>query len=125
MVRALSEDLRKRVIEYIERGNNYATTSRKFEVPYTTVHRWYSRYQKTGSYKAKPNLGKKAMLSNEEFISYVSKHPNATLAQIGSYFGMSAKSAHYYMKKCKYSYKKKSQAMWKQSQNKEGDITKR
>ena len=54
------------------------------------------------------------MLSNEEFVSYVDAHPHSTLAQIGAHFGMSGKSAHYYMKKCKYNYKKKSRATWKQ-----------
>jgi len=62
------------------------------------------------------------MLSNIEFMEYVKSHPNSTLAQIGSHFCMSAKSAHYYMKKCNYSYKKKSLAIWKQRQNKEENI---
>ena len=112
-MRPISEDLRRRVIEYINLGNNYATASRKFDVSYTSVHRLYSMYKETGSYKAKPYPGKRAMLSNDEFISYVDSHPNATLAQIGLHFGMSAKSAHYYMKKCNYRYKKKSLVTWK------------
>lgn len=62
------------------------------------------------------------MLSNCEFMEYVHSHSNSTLAQIGMHFGISAKSAHYYMKKCNYSYKKKSLAIWKQRQHKEENI---
>ena len=111
-MRPLSEDLRIRVIEYINLGNNCASASRKFDISYTSVHRWYSRYKETGSYKPKPYPGKRAILSNNQFINYVDSHPNATLAQIGLHFNMSAKSAHYYMKKCNYRYKKKSPATW-------------
>lgn len=114
MTRPISVDLRERVIEYIKSGKSYLSASKKFEVSYSSVHRWYSRYIKTGSYKAIPYPGKKAMLSNDEFIAYVDTRPNATLAQIGAHFGISAKSAHYYMKKCNYSYKKKSLVTWKQ-----------
>jgi len=113
MTRPLSEDIRRRVVEYVEVGQTYQSAAKKFEVSYSSVHRWCSRYRKTGSYKPTPYPGKKAMLSNEEFISYVKSRPNATLLQIGTHFGMSAKSAHYYMKKCEYSYKKKSPATWK------------
>ena len=125
MTRPLSEDLRRRVVEYVAIGANYAKAAKKFEVSYSSVHRWCSRYKKTGSYKANPYPGKKAMLSNDEFINYVTLHPNATLLQIGAHFGMSAKSAHYYMKKCNFSYKKKSLAIWKQRNLSEIDINKR
>jgi len=125
MTRPLSEDLRRRVVEYVSKGENYAIAAKKFEVSYSSVHRWYNEYKKTGGYKPKPYPGKKAMLSNNEFINYVSSHPNATLLQIGSHFCMSAKSAHYYMKKCQFSYKKKSPATWKQRNFSEMDINKR
>ena len=119
MTPPLSDDIRRRVVEYVESGEDYKSAAKKFEVSYSSVHRWCSRYRKTGSYKPTPYPGKKAMLSNEEFITYVNAHPNSTLLQIGTHFGMSAKSAHYYMKKCKYSYKKKSLATWKQRKSSE------
>ena len=122
MTRPISEDLRRRVIEYINSGKDYRSASKKFEVSYSSVNRWYRRYKETGNYEAIPYPGKKAKLSNIEFIEYVDSHQNSTLAQIGSHFGISAKSVHYYMKKCNYSYKKKSLAMWKQKNRKEENI---
>lgn len=122
MTLPISEDLRRRVIEYINSGKDYRSAAKKYDISYSSVHRWYRRYKETGSYQAIPYPGKKPMLSNIEFMEYVKSHPNSTLAQIGSHFCMSAKSAHYYMKKCNYSYKKKSLAIWKQRQNKEENI---
>lgn len=108
MTRPISEDLRRRVIEYIELGNNRHKASRKYEVSYSAVTRWYKRYKENGSYKATPYPGKKAKVSYAEFINHVNKHPNATLSQLGIKFGISAKSVHYYMKKFGYSYKKRA-----------------
>jgi len=115
----ISKDIRKRVINYIKKGNNCGSSARKFEISESSARRWYSRYLETGNCNPKPYPGKKPMLTNDEFISYVKHHPNSTLAQIGSHFGMSAKSAHSYMKKCKYSYKKKRLVTWKQKNIKE------
>lgn len=122
MTRPISEDLRRRVINHINSGKDYRSAAKKYEVSYSSVHRWYRRYKETGSYKAISYPGKKPKLSNFEFMEYVNYHPNSTLAQIGSHFGISAKSAHYYMKKCNYSYKKKSLAIWKQRHHKEENI---
>ena len=122
MTRPISKDLRRRVIEYINTGKDYGSAARKYEVSYSSVHRWYRRYKETGSYQAIPYPGKKAKLSITEFMEYVNSYPNSTLAQIGSHFSISAKSAHYYMKKCNYSYKKKSLAIWKQRHHKEENI---
>lgn len=122
MTRPISEDLRRRVIEYIELGNNCAKAAKKFDISYSSAHRWHRRYKTTGTYKAIPYPGKKAKVKSAEFIKYVDSHPSATLAQIGSNFGISAKAAHYYMKKLGYSYKKKSLAIWKQRNNREENI---
>ncbi|HJK86949.1 MAG TPA: IS630 transposase-related protein [Candidatus Megaira endosymbiont of Nemacystus decipiens] len=118
----ISLDLRKRVIEYIKQGSSYSSASRKFEISDSSAHRWYKRYKETGKYEAKPFPGSKGRIEKREFTSYVDKHPNATLAQIGTHFKMTARSIHCYMKKYGYSYKKKSCVTWKQ-RNPEGENT--
>lgn len=125
MPQAYSIDLRKRVIKYIEQGNSYAASSRRYEVSRETARKWHIRWQKEGHCNLKPRPGKKSRLSEQEFTNYVDTHPNATLAQIGKHFGMKAQSAHYYMKKFKYNYKKKSLAIWKQKLSNEIDINKK
>lgn len=123
-MRPISKDLRSRVIIYIESGNSYASASRKFEVSESSIRIWHRRYKETGSYAAKPYPGKKPRLTESEFTDYVTNHPNSTLAQIGSHFKMTARSAHYYMKKFNFAYKKKSLATWRQIQSSEKDTFK-
>jgi transposase len=123
-MRPISRDLRRRVITYIESGNSCGSASRKFEVSEISIRIWHRRYKETGSYSAKPYPGKKPRLTESEFINYVTNHPNSTLAQIGSHFKMTARSAHYYMKKFNFAYKKKSPATWKQRPNSETGIFK-
>ena len=124
-MKPISKDLRSRVINYLESDCNYGAASRKFEVSESSVRRWYLKYKKTGSYEAIPYPGKKARLTKLEFVNYVLAHSNSTLAQIGSYFNMTARSAHYYMRKFGLSYKKKSRATWKQRNIKEKNIENR
>lgn len=116
-MRPISKDLRKRVIKYLDRNCNYAAAARKFEISEASARRWYLRYKETGSYAARPYPGKKPRLTEAEFTKYVNSHPGATLKQIGAYFKMTARSAHYYMKKFKFNYKKKSLAIWKPKQS--------
>ena len=119
MGKAYSIDLRKRVIEYIEEGNNYISASNRYKISRETVRKWYIRYKTEGHYNEKPRKGKKSLIIRSEFENYVKTHSGATLAQIGSHFKMTGRSVHYYMQKFSFAYKKKSLAMWKQKQSKE------
>ena len=114
MSKPYSLDLRKRAVKYIEQGSSYLSASRRYEISHETVRKWYIRYKAEGHYNQRPRKGKKSSIVQSEFEHYVNSHPSATLAQIGSHFGMTGRSAHYYMKKFGFSYKKKSLATWKQ-----------
>ena len=122
MGKAYSSDLRKRVISYIEQGNSYASTSRRYEVSRETTRKWHIRWKTEGHCDLKARPGKKSRIIRSEFEEYVKSHPGATLAQIGSRFNMTGRSAFYYMRKFGFSYKKKRLATWKQNLDKEKDI---
>ena len=117
-----SQDLRKRVIKYIEQGNSYAESSRRYEVSRETARKWYIRWRTEGHCNVKARPGKKSRIVQSEFENYVNSHPGSTLAQIGSHFGMTGRSAFYYMRKFSFSYKKKSLATWKQRKLEEKNI---
>jgi transposase len=122
MGKAYSKDLRKRVIEYIEEGNNYTSASSRYNISRETARKWHIRYKTEGHYDQKPRKGKKSRIIRTEFENYVKLHSGATLAQIGSHFKMTARSVHYYMEKFGFVYKKKSLAIWKQRHGKEENI---
>ena len=85
MGRALSEDLRGRVIGAIEDGLSTRAAARRFSIAIATAGAWYRRYRRTGSLKAckqgQPSRSK--LDAHEEFIlSLVAKDKDITLAEI-------------------------------------------
>ena len=116
---AYSKDLRERVIKYVMAGNSYASASAKYEIAKETARNWHIRFKKEGHCNLKPRPGKKSRVIRSEFEEYVGKHSGSTLKQIGEKFKMTARSAHYYMKKFGFSYKKKNLVIWSQNQVKD------
>ena len=114
MPRSYSEDFRKKVITYVERGNSCDKASKKFEIASNTVRNWYKRYKLEGNYLAKKVGGKKGRVTSEEIARYVASNADFILSEMGEHFGMSAAGALYWLRKLGYSYKNKPTRMWKQ-----------
>lgn len=114
MPASYSQDFRKKVIEYVDRGNSCHKASIKFEIASNTVSNWYKRYQLEGNYLPKKVGGKRGRIKDEDVSDYVKSNPNFILSEMGKYFGMSAAGALYWLRKLRYSYKKKPSPMWKQ-----------
>ncbi len=114
-----SIDLRKRVIECIEAGESQAYASRRFKVSSSAVSNWWIRYQKEGVIDAKPRLGSKGKINEEELKLYVENNSEKTLIEIGKEFKVSACAIYKRLKKLGFSYKKKPSPMRKQRKRKE------
>lgn len=111
--RAYSQDLREKVIKYIERGNSQRATSKTFQISKNTVNRWHVRYKREGHYEARINRGSKARIEKDKFIKYVEENTNMRAEDIGKEFGMSGSGARYWLRQLGFSYKKKPLPMWK------------
>ncbi len=59
MTKSYSNDLRKRVIEYLDSGRNYKEASKLFKVSISAIGRWYRRYKEEGNYQPKIRGGSK------------------------------------------------------------------
>ena len=86
MGRALSADLRKRVIGAIEGGLSTRAAAKRFSIGIATAGHWYRRYRRTGSFAAhkqgQPSRSK--LDAHEAFIlGLVAKDKDITLMQIG------------------------------------------
>ncbi len=125
MSASYSLDFRKKVIEHVNKGNSCHSVSIKFEIASNTVRNWYKRYKLEGNFSPRKVGGKKGRVSHEEVGNYVKNNPNFILSEMGSYFGMSAPGALYWLRKLGYRYKKKPLPMWKQAKKKEQNIQKR
>ena len=113
MPSSYSLDLRKKVIEYINKGNSCNKAAIKFGISPGTALNWYKRYQKEGHYLPRKVGGKKGRVSKEDILSYITNNPNFTLLEMGKHFGMGGSGAHYWLKKFGFKYKKKASPMWK------------
>ncbi len=113
MPSSYSQDFRKKVIKYVERGNSCHSASIRFEIASNTVRNWYKRYKSEGNYLPKKVGGKKGKISSVDVKSYVESNPNFILSEMGSHFNMSPAGAHYWLKKLGYVYKKKPLPIWK------------
>jgi transposase len=86
---AYSEDLRKKVIEYLAQGHSQRKARQTFGISLTTVNKWHQMYQGTGNLKDKPPLRKFKKLDPEKLKNYIKEHPDAYLKEIGAVFGCS------------------------------------
>lgn len=119
-----SQDFRKKVIEYVNRGNSCHSASIKFELASNTVRNWYKRYTLEGHYLPRKVGGKKARISEQDVADYVNHTPHFILSEMGAFFGMTAPGASYWLRKLGYSYKKKPSPTRKQVKKNEKDTKK-
>ena len=117
-----SNDLRERVIEYLEGGGDYQGASKRYRVSISALGRWYRRYKKEGSYEARKRVGAKRKIDLIKLRDYIQMTPDARLKELSKRFGVSIFSISYWLKRLGFSYKKKPFAMWKQISRSEIDI---
>ena len=108
-----SQDLREKVIKFIESGNTQATAAKVFSLSITTISRWYLRYRREGNCLARKRLGAKGKVDKKALADYVTLNPNAKLSDLGERFGVSLWGVYYWLRKLGFSYKKKPLPMWK------------
>jgi transposase len=125
MPASYSQDLRKKVIEYVNKGKSCHSASIKFEISANTVRNWYKRYKSEGNYLAKKVGGKKGRVTPQEIASYIKTNPDFILSDMGKHFKMTSVGAYYWLKKLGYSYKKKTSPIWKQAKINKQNIKKK
>lgn len=86
---AYSIDLRKKVIEYLSKGNSQRQAQKVFGVSRSALKAWQKKYKQTGDLKDKELCRKFKKLDPEKLLSYVREHPSAYLKEIGEAFGCS------------------------------------
>jgi len=94
MSNAYSVDLRERVIAFLLKGGATSTACEIFQIGEATVYRWLRQYRHLGHVTPKVR-GKTTprKLGDAELRAYVTTQPDATLAEIGTHFAVSAVAA--------------------------------
>jgi transposase len=108
-----SEDLRERVLNYVDAGHSKTQASQLFNVERQTIYNWLALRQLTGSVKMRRTGKKKAhKIDTQALEQYISQHPDAYLHEIAAVFGVTAPAIGYWCKKLKITRKKKRRFIW-------------
>ena len=102
-----SEDLRKKVIGYLRRGNSQREAARVFGINLSTVSEWQKKYQETGDLRNKPLNRTFKKIDPEKIRQYMKANPDAYLKEIGDEFGCSDTAVQKALKRLGLTRKKK------------------
>ena len=87
-MKAYAMDLRERVVKFIQAGGSKAEAARRFALGRSSVYRYLDAVQ-TGTLAPKTSWGKWRKLDPKKLQAHVKKHPDATLKEIQTVFGVS------------------------------------
>lgn len=89
MTRALSDDLRKRVVAAVDGGMSRRAAARRFGVAASTAIHWVERWRRTGSARPLPQGGDfrshRIEAHADEILSLIGERPDMTLAEIAAH----------------------------------------
>jgi transposase len=89
MTRALSDDLRKRVIAAVDGGLSRRAAANRFSVGVSTVIKWVRRWRDTGSWAPRRSGGDvrwhRIDVRGEEILGLIDATPDITLAEVAEH----------------------------------------
>ena len=91
MSNAYSVDLRERAVAFVLKGGSRGTACEIFQIGENTLYRWLRQHRSVGH--VAPKIRGKTTprkLADAELLGYVDGHLDATLAEIGEHFAVSA-----------------------------------
>ncbi len=91
MSNAYSLDLRERVVAYVQAGGKKVEACRIFQVGHDTLYRWLRQHREEGSlHPRKRGKYKVRKIDDQALLGHIKENPDATLAEIGQTFDVSA-----------------------------------
>ncbi len=94
-----SQDLRKKAVEYVLKGNSRRKTAKIFQVHHETVGMWVKKYKETGEIKDREFKRKPKKIDPEKLEKYIEEHPDAYLREIAQVFNCTPVAVHNRLKK--------------------------
>ena len=86
-MQALSEDIRSRVVEFVEDGGTRREAARKFRISPSSAVRFVSQWRRERSLKAKPQGGdrrRKLARWRNEIVAIVEDKPDITMPELAA-----------------------------------------
>jgi|TARA_B100001964_G_C14112481_1_gene544524 transposase len=89
MTKALSNDLRKRLVSAVETGMTRRSAARRFGVAASTAIKWVDRWRRTGNVRPRPRGGdhrsQRIEVHAEEILALIEETPDITLAEMAEH----------------------------------------
>jgi transposase len=104
-----SLDLRKKVINFLERTPNMSKASEYFGLNYNTVRAWFKAYKEENRLAPKEAYRQEPYKLNwEELRTFVEQNPDKYQAEYAEHFGVSRGQIGKVLKKLGFTHKKKA-----------------
>lgn len=112
MPTAYSEDLREKVITFLDDGGTQSEAAQHFSIGRSSIVRWQKQRRETGKLKAYPQGRKRgtSRVDGKALQRYIEKNPDQKLTEIGRHFGVSGVMIWKRLKQLKYTFKKRPSA---------------
>ena len=104
-MKAYALDLRERVVKFIKQGGSKVEAARRFDLGRRTVYRYLAAAQ-TGTLAPKASWGQWRKLDPQKLQVHVKEHPDATLKELQSVFGVSHHAVWVRLRKLGFTIKK-------------------
>ena len=107
VVRAYSQDLRKRVLSFLETNNDKKVASSLFKVSVASIYSWIKRKKEKGNLEPFHRAYAYKKIDYDALKLYVKLHPDHFLFEIAANFSVTPQAIFYALKKLKITRKKK------------------
>ena len=94
-----SQDVRKKAVEYVLKGNSRRKTAKIFQVNHETIGERVKKYKETGEIKDREIKRKPKKIDPEKPEKYIEEHPDAYLREIAQVFNCTPVAVHNRLKK--------------------------
>lgn len=121
MARPYSLDLRERVVQYLEKGNDKESAAEFFSVGIATIYRWLRQRKKLGSIQPIKRERAYQKIDNEQLKEYVEAHPDHFLSEIARHFNLTPQAIFYALKRLKITRKKRLRFIRKEMKSSESN----
>lgn len=122
MPKPYSMDLRKRVLQYLEKNNDKMKASQLFQVGIATVYRWIKRKKQKGNVEPLRKKSTYKKIDDQKLIAYVEQNPDHFLSEIAKHFGLTLQAIFYALQRLKITRKKRLYFTRKETQKQEKNL---
>lgn len=124
VVMTYSYDLRKKALDYMEKGGSKLDASQIFGVTVRTLFNWIKRKKEGCLAQGKRKQRRPHKIEDEKLKAYIKEHPDAYLREIAQFFGATVTAVFYACKRLKINLKKRHLSTKKGMKRKEQSFKK-